>query len=124
MRSLVQIGLRDVGRVDDLRQRLRSAGVDMSSDPTYSLTDDRAARRSARADAIATARASAESYADSLGIRVARIVRVTERIGANSLNLLANNANLSWTVHAPGGSTEPDVRTHIFVGVDFALAPR
>jgi uncharacterized protein YggE len=95
-----------------------------SARPVYSLSDNRAARQVARTQALATVRADAESHAASLGIRVARIVRVTERTGLGLLPQLLSDSPALRRVFSPGPNHDPDITVFVMVGVDFALAPR
>jgi uncharacterized protein YggE len=104
--------------------------VEEVESPTYSLSDDRPARRAARAEALEQANADAEAYAAGLGLRVARVVRVTERIGLESLSLLSDaseRVRLAMRSPVAAGASEgrePEIRTSVVVGVDFALAPQ
>lgn len=120
----MEVRLSDPGRVDALRRALEVAGADNVSPPVYALSDERAARRAARADALATARADAEAYAASLGLRVLRMVRVTERVGLDVLSMLGGNRNLPGRLRARGEGAGSEVETPVMVGVDFVLGPR
>lgn len=123
VRSSMQVRLRDPGRVSALKQAFREAGADQVSGPTYLLSDDRPARRAARADALATARIDAEAYAAALGMRVLRVVHVTERLGMEMTSLLFSNTAMMRSLRG-GAQSDPDVETQVIVGVDFALAPQ
>ena len=83
----LQIRLRSPERLEALRSALDAPGAATVAAPAYALSDTRAARASARTQAIAMARADAESYAQALGMRVLRIVRVTDRIGIDFFGL-------------------------------------
>jgi len=124
VRSTIEFQLRDPGRAEALQRALEQAGAERVAPPTYALADDRAARRAARDEAIRLARAEAEAYAASLGLRVARIVRVTERLGIEAFGLLASNPSLTRRFRDNRNNREPEVDSHALVGVDFALAPR
>ena len=124
-RSTLEVRVRDIARVGTVERALRDAGAAQVSPATYELLDDAPARRSARAQAIAVARADAEAYAQSLGMRVARIVRVTERVGFDVMSLFFGEPNLTRRLQARvNGEPGPDVTTQVIVGVDFALAPQ
>jgi uncharacterized protein len=117
--------VRDVGRVARIERALRDTGATQVTGPTYELVDDSAARRSARAQAIAAARADAEAYAESLGMRVLRVVRVTERVGLDFMSLFVGQPNLTRRIQeGMTGRTSPEIATQVIVGVDFALAPQ
>ncbi|WP_166039998.1 SIMPL domain-containing protein [Sphingosinicella sp. YJ22] len=118
------IRLRDLARIAALMRTLE--GIEgIYSDTTYRSSDMSAVRRQARDNAIAAARAEADSYAASLGMRVARIARVTERVEVDFMSLMMGGdpaiANLA-TSGAAG--SDPNVPAHVRVGVDFILAPR
>jgi uncharacterized protein len=97
----------------------------------YTLSDPVAARRAARADAIARARAQADDYAAGLNMRVARLVRISERSGPSFMEMMmggisggdAGMAALQREMVENPDSAE-GVNTIAFLGVDFALAPR
>jgi uncharacterized protein len=94
--------------------------------PQYRLDDDRAARREARARAVQNARADAESYASSMGMRIVRVLRATERTGLDAMPMMLteNNALGRFIQEGPGGSNrDAQIETYAILGVDYALAP-
>jgi uncharacterized protein YggE len=119
--SGVEVRLRNLDKVAELTQALHEAGVEIYADPVYAPGDQSAARRTARAEAMATARADAEAYAASLGLRVVRVVRVTERMGLDLISLLVNNSSLLTSMFQPARAQGPEIPTFVTVGVDFAL---
>jgi uncharacterized protein YggE len=121
--ATLQITIRDLGRMAAVRAALEGSGVIMAP-PAYSLADDSAARNAARAQAMQKARAEAESYAASLNMRVVRIVRITERIGLEGLNLILTDTQAFNRIFTRMWRPATDVDTMVAVGVDFALAPR
>lgn len=116
----------DLARVDAIGAALAAAAETEPGNamPVYSLTDSRAARQAARTQALAAVRADAEAYAASLGMRVARIVRVSERTGVGLLPHLLGDPTLPRRLFGPGENRNPNVTVVVVVGVDFALAPR
>ena len=125
--ATVGIVVRNVDNVPALQTALAQRGYGMLGTTTYALNDDARPRGQARAQAMQKARADAEAYASSLNMRVARVVRVTERLGFDMLALAATDPQVMGRIFSPGtmrGNTEPDIPTMIVVGVDFALAPR
>jgi uncharacterized protein YggE len=121
----MEIVIRNVERVAAVQQALSGHGIyAFGGVPVYALNDAAAPRRQARAQAIQKARADAEAYAASLGMRVVRIVRVTERIGLDGLSLFVSEANALARLFSPSLLLGPDIPTMVAVGVDFALAPR
>ncbi|HEX2762981.1 MAG TPA: SIMPL domain-containing protein [Allosphingosinicella sp.] len=117
-----EIRVRDVSRVDPIRSALEEAGADQVVGPFFALENDSAARRAARADAVRQARAEAEDYANALGMRVARILRVSERVSPY-VSADASEAVLN-AMYAVRGPTAQEIETRADLAVDFAIVPR
>ena len=121
--SAAVIRLRDLSRIEALARTLN--GIEgIYSDTAYRASDLSAVRRQARDNAIAAARSEADSYAASLGMRVARMARVTERVDVDFMAMMMGDTsvtNLAMSA-APGG--DPNIPAHVRVGVDFILAAR
>ena len=126
VQGTVTFRVRDIARVDALNQALTADGADEGLAPeiAYSVNDDSGARRQARADAIAKARADAEAYAAAMDMRVARIVRVSERSGMDLMSMMFSNPAWAQQIEQMGQPQGPDISVRVVVGVDFALAPR
>jgi uncharacterized protein len=122
--AALSITFRDVSRLDAVRDMLIANGVELYTQPLYSLADDATQRREARHRALARARVDAEAHAASLNLRVVRVVRVTERIGLDVLGLTLSDTNAFSSLFARFGRLSRDVDIVAAVGVDFALAPR
>lgn len=122
VRSAVEIRLREVGRLAAFQERLKGLGIADLGGPTYSLSDEREVRRRARDEAIVNLRADADAYAASLGMRVVRLVRVSERL-ADFFGLMTG-AGPARRMEATitGASTSSDVEVLAIVSADFALA--
>jgi uncharacterized protein len=122
---------RNVALAPRIEQVLSGASVLLVDGARYTLSDPVAARRAARADAIARARAQADDYAAGLNMRVARLVRISERSGPSFMEMMmggisggdAGMAALQREMVENPDSAE-GVNTIAFLGVDFALAPR
>lgn len=123
-RRALELELRDVARVEAVRQALRDAGATGVGEPSYALADASAARRAARTNALRAARAQADGYAADLGLRVVRIVRVTERVGMDIFNIAISDPSFARRFQPNRANTDPRIESVMFVGVDFALAPR
>lgn len=126
MQGTVTFRVREIARVEALNQALANDGAEEGIVPeiAYTVSDDSAARRQARADAIAAARADAEAYAAAMNMRVARIVRVSERSGMDLMSLMFSNPAWAQQIEQMGQPQGPDISVRVVVGVDFALAPR
>lgn len=120
-----EIVIRNVDRVTAVQSALMERGI-FASGVTYALNDDSVPRRQARMQAMQKARADAETYAAALNMRVARVVRVTERLGLDLLGMAANESQMVTQIFSPNAmrANGSQVPTIVVVGVDFALAPR
>ncbi|WP_166040001.1 SIMPL domain-containing protein [Sphingosinicella sp. YJ22] len=124
-RSIV-IRTRNVAAAEALADALREDDDARVVGPTFSVSDETPAQRRASADAIAVARAEADNYAAALGMRVERVVRVTERMGFDFMDLLMSERQRRGP-SALGRLPEEDgadIPVVAYVGVDFALVPR
>ncbi|HST37845.1 MAG TPA: SIMPL domain-containing protein [Allosphingosinicella sp.] len=119
--ATVQLKLRNVARLEALTAAIQQAGAPPPS-TAYALANPAAPRGEARSRAFAQARADAEAYAAALGMRVARVVRVTERGGMDFFSMMMNEGAMRRAMN--GQQEGPDVETMMTLGVDFALAPR
>lgn len=103
------------------------AGANSVNGPNLGLLDSSKAVAEARKDALADARAEAETYAAGLGMRVARVLRVSER--GRSTDGVAN-ANLLHRLESPAASyaatpvARGEMRQRVTLWIDFALAPK
>lgn len=126
--TTLTIELRDIDRVDAVRAALREAGADNISGPTYTIGDRGPARHRAQAQALAAARADAEAAAAQANLRIVRLVRITERVGADLFTIALNNEALFRgfrNMPAPSEpQTQPEIPVLVLLGADFALAPR
>ena len=113
------IRFRDVSGAGPVLDALVAAGVNEIRGPMLGFDNPEAARDEARAIAIATARSRAQLYAQALGMRVKRVVSVSEPVQygmdamAGVANMQASNAS---TAIDPGGR-----RLAAMVNVTFEL---
>jgi hypothetical protein len=77
-RNNVQVRVRRLGDMGRTIDTLISAGANEVNGPSFTMDEPRAALDEARAAAIATARERAELYARAAGMRVVRILSITE----------------------------------------------
>lgn len=100
------IRFRDVSGAGPVLDALVAAGVNEIRGPMLGFDNPEAARDEARAIAIATARSRAQLYAQALGMRVKRVVAVSEpfQYGADAVGGVANMQGLNAsTAIDPGG---------------------
>lgn len=77
----VNIRFRDIGNSGRVLDVLVAQGANQINGPTLTLDEPQAALDEARANAVAVGRARAELYARALGMRVVRVVSVSESGG-------------------------------------------
>jgi len=116
--------LRDPALFDRLQTALEGAGADTVPSPDFDLVDDMAARRAAKAVALGKAKGEAEAYAAALGMRVSRLLRVSER-PVSDMTDPADILNYMKAMRTGrGGTDERSVKTTVRLAVDYALVAR
>jgi uncharacterized protein len=80
----VSLRLRDLARAGSVLDALVAAGANQINGPDLSVDQPEGALDEARTAALATARARAELYAKAAGLRVARIVAISETGGGEA----------------------------------------
>lgn len=121
----ITIRTHNVAAVQALAGALRDEDDVRVVGPTFSVSDETPAQRRASADAIAVARAEADNYAAALGMRVERVVRVTERMGFDFMDLMMSDRQRRLPgLGRPTDEEGADIPVIAYVGVDFALVPR
>jgi uncharacterized protein YggE len=116
----LELRLRDLVRAPEMIDALFEAGANSVEGPIFSLSDPRPAEREARRKAVAAAREQAETYADALGMRIVRVLQLSEARGSSFMgsNSLANAGLFSPSVESGV------LQTLITVNVDYAMVPR
>jgi uncharacterized protein YggE len=118
----LELRLRDLAKAPDIIDALFSAGANTVNGPRFSLADPAPAERLARRAAVAAAREEADTYAEALGMRVSRVLRVTERgefdwDAGDSITITGSR------IRRPNlGAGE--LTTRITVWIDYAMVPR
>jgi uncharacterized protein YggE len=74
--NLVEVTMKDVGKVGDAVTAVTEAGANVLSGPSLNVSNHEAANRSAYAAAYKAARARADAYADAAGLKVSRILAI------------------------------------------------
>jgi hypothetical protein len=80
-RNNVQVRVRRIGEMGRIIDALAEAGANEVHGPSFTMDEPRAALDEARTAAVAEARQRAELYARAAGMRVVRIVSITEAGG-------------------------------------------
>lgn len=78
----VTVKFRDIANAGEILDALVAEGANSINGPTLTIDKPQAALDEARTRAIATARARADLYARSLGLRVVRVVAISESGGS------------------------------------------
>ena len=118
----VAVRVRELRDASTLLDSLIAAGANRIEGPRFSLSDDSSARAAARREAVRLARQQAETYADAVGMRVARILRMSERrrsIGNDGDQIIVTGSLVRGAPIEPG-----EIEVAVTLWVDFALAPR
>jgi uncharacterized protein YggE len=106
-----------------------AAGANSVNGPNLQLQDDSGALTMARRDAIANARAEAETYAEGLGMRVVRVLRVSER-GESAQPIDFVTVTAHRLTSAPSAPPPPppvaggEMRQTVTLWIDYALAAK
>lgn len=77
-RNNVQVRVRRLGEMGRVIDALVASGANQVNGPNFTLDEPKAAQDEARVEAIATGRQRAELYARAAGMRVVRIVSISE----------------------------------------------
>ncbi len=75
----VTVRVREVSKASGLLTVMFEAGANNVFGPNFSLSDDKNAVAEARNEAVADAALQAEAYANALGLKIVRVLRVSER---------------------------------------------
>jgi uncharacterized protein YggE len=113
--------LRDLGKAPDIVNALFESGANNVRGPSFGLSDPTPARREARRAAVAAARAEADDYAAALGMRISRVLRVSERGAFDEEDgnmITVTGSRIPPTPLEPG-----EIRTRIQIWIDYAMVP-
>jgi uncharacterized protein YggE len=121
-RNSVTVTLARLVLAPDVVAAAFSAGANSVSGPQLRVRDNKAVLRVARLDALAKARAEADVYADGLGMKISRVLRVSERGNNSVMGQLQFMAGASARV-APPVSPGEIVET-VYLWIDYAMVPK
>jgi uncharacterized protein YggE len=77
-RNTVSIRVRDLSRVSGLIDATVAEGANQLQGIEFTFQNEEGSRDAARAEALATARTRAQAYAEAAGMRVVRVLEITE----------------------------------------------
>jgi hypothetical protein len=120
-RNNVELRLRDLTRAPELLDAALQVGANNVEGPRFSLSNDRPAILRAQQDGIRLAREEANNYAQALGMRVSRVLRVSERgrHSGSEESIVVTGSRIRLAPIEPG-----ELATEVTVWIDFALAPQ
>jgi uncharacterized protein YggE len=117
----VRVKIRQIGNVGEILDRLVTAGVTDVGNISFLVSDPSKALDQARKAAIADARRKAEVYAEASGLRLGRVIWITEDSGfAPSVPMQARAASAALAAPVPIAPGEDTFRVKVTVGFDIA----
>lgn len=124
-RNSVQVRVRKLGEMGRTIDTLVTAGANQVDGPSFTLDQPRAALDEARNQAVREARERAELYAKAAGLRVSRILSITEGGGYYPVQQVMVNGRMAGGPPAPPPSpvAPGEVALGVNVSVQFALQP-
>ena len=132
-RNAVTVRVRDVTKASELLTVLFEAGANDVNGPFFSIEDDSAAVAKARADAVSKAKAEADAYATAFGMRVVKVLRISERQRSATYESIVVTGSRIRPAGAPPPPPPPmsspalevgEMEQKVTIWVDFALSPK
>mgnify|MGYP003595020265 CR=1 FL=1 len=120
--NMVNVRQRDLKGFGKVLDALVAAGANQVSGPSFQMANPDAAQDEARIAAMKAVRARAELYARASGLRVVRILSISEG-GGYSPPMPVMYAKAAMADAAPTPVAAGEVETSITVSVQFELAP-
>lgn len=121
-RNRLSLRLRELAKAPDIVDALFNAGANEVHGPSFRLSDPAPALREARRAAVRAAREEAEIYAEAMGMRITRALRVSER---SSFEREDEGYIVITGSSIPKAPLEPgEISTKVTVWIDYAMAPR
>ena len=117
----LNVTLRDLSKAPAIINGLFEAGANEVEGPSFGFADPAPALGAARAAAVNEAKAEAETYAAALGMRVTRVLRVSERgnfVDNEGGEIVVTGRRISAAPVEPG-----EIATRVTVWIDYAMAP-
>ena len=121
-RRPLEIRLRDLSRLEAVRTAVETAGFDVGA-LTYETANERVLIRDARRAAVMDLRALADDLAAAAGMRVLRLVRLSERVAMSDMGQVSMQRLMQQMMGLSGGSAER-VERSVILSADFALGPQ
>lgn len=126
-RNSVQVRVRKLGEMGKVIDTLVAAGANQVDGPNFMLENQDAALDEARAEAVKKARARAELYARAAGLRVGRILSISEGGAYYPQPVMMREAIAVTASNAPPPPPSPvapgELQLGVTLSVQFALEP-
>ncbi len=119
----VSIRSRNVTGFGKVLDALVASGANQVNGPSFQMAEPAAAMDEARIDAMKSARARADLYARAAGLRVVRIVSISESGGFSQPQPVYVRAMKADMASAPTPIAVGEVEAEVNVSVQFELAP-
>jgi uncharacterized protein len=127
--NLIEIKVRDIKRAGEALAAITEAGANVLSGPNLRVSDPENAGRSAYAAAYRSARGRAEAYAQAAGLKVARVLTITDTASASPYRhydadaVMMEQAAPPPVVATAAPPVQPGISTReVQIRVDFALS--
>ncbi|HIQ18371.1 MAG TPA: SIMPL domain-containing protein [Novosphingobium capsulatum] len=121
----VEVKQRDIARYGAVIDTLVKAGANEVSGPSFQLDKPDAAMDEARLDAVAKARARADLYARATGLKVVRVLTISESGGYNPRpQVLYARAEKMMAMDPPSPVAAGELNLTMSVSMTFELAPQ
>jgi uncharacterized protein len=124
-RNTLNVRVRRLGQMGRIIDTLVSEGANQIDGPSFTVEEQREALDEARAEAVANARARAELYAKAAGLRVGRILSISEGGGFYPVNQIMVTGRAMGAMAPPPPPTPiapGEVALGISLSVQFELA--
>lgn len=124
--------LREPKRASAILAAAFNGGANTATGPFFSASRNSTALAEARTDAVKRAREQADAYAAAFGMRIARVIRVSERGRTSDYSSIVVSASRGFSIAPPPAPPPPpdtpvetgQVRQAVTLWVDFALVSR
>lgn len=120
-RNSVQVRVRRVAEMGRIIDALAAAGANEIHGPAFTMDEPRTALDEARAAAVAEARQRAELYARAAGMRVARIVSITEAGGHYPVDAITVSGSRMGFAGAPPPPPPPVAPGELTLGINVSV---
>lgn len=118
----VELRLRDLSKAAGIVNDLFAAGANKVTGPNFSHADPKPAEARARRAAVADAQAEGSDYAEALGMKIARVLRVSQRGDFDRENrgeIIVTGSRIAGAPIEPG-----EIVTRVQVWIHYAMVPR